>query len=112
MIMKNKNFTAGLCYLVGCATVASGYLAGGNQTMTQQDNNDDNINFYTSPENMFPIYVSYRTENRKEDDGKEYQDLLNLYLAAYSLLLIFQKKMGLDEIEECYYFTGLTITIR
>ena len=89
---KHKNFTAGLCYLVGCATMASGYPAHGNQTMILQDNNDDNINSYTSPENMFPIYVSYRTENRKEDDGKEYQGLLNLCLVAYSLLLIFQQR--------------------
>ena len=89
---KHENFTAGLCYLVSCATMASGYSASSNQTMIQQVNNDDNINSYTSPENMFPIYVSYRTENREEDDGKEYQGLLNLCLAAYSLLLIFRKR--------------------
>ena len=87
---KHKNFTVGLWYLVSCATMVSCYPAGGNQTMLLQDNNNDNINSYTSPENMFPIYVSYGTENRKEDNGKEYQGLLNLCLAAYSLLSIFQ----------------------
>ena len=73
---KHENVTAGLCYLVSGATMTSGYLASNNQTMIQQDNDDDNIDSHISPENMFPTYVSYGTENRKEDDGKEYQGLL------------------------------------
>ena len=88
----HENFTAGLCYLVGCAIMASGCPANNNQSTIQQDNNDDDIDSYTSPENMFPTYVPYGTENKVEDDEKEYQGLLNLCLAAYSLLLIFQKR--------------------
>ena len=72
--------------------MASGCPASNNHSTIQQDNNDDDIDSYTSPENMFPTYVPYGTENKVEDDGKEYQGLLNLCLAAYSLLLIFQKR--------------------
>ena len=53
----HENFTAGLCYLVGCATMGFGCPATNDQTMIQQENNDDNIDSYTSPENMFPTYV-------------------------------------------------------
>ena len=51
---KHENFIAGLCYLVGCATMASIHPDSNSQTMVQQDNNDDNIDSYTSRENMFP----------------------------------------------------------
>ena len=68
---KHENFTAGLWYLVGRATMASGYPASNNTTMIQQDNNDDNIDSYTSPGSILPIYVSYGTENREMGDGKE-----------------------------------------
>ena len=88
---KHENFTAGLCYLVGCAIMAFDCPASNNQTMIQQENNDDNIDSYSNLENMFPTYVPYGNENKEGDDGKEYQGLLNLCVAAYLLLLIFQK---------------------
>ena len=58
---KYENFTAGLCYLVDCATMAFGCPASNNQTMIQQENNDDNIDSYTSPGNMLPTRGEHST---------------------------------------------------